>query len=73
MSKLEKRLRELAKAGELYHLSVIPVAGKGPNSLVFAATYSPPVGKDRTARNADPIEAMLGAVTPPETEPWAAE
>lgn len=63
MSKLEKRLRQIAEAGELVGLSVVPVAGKGPNDLVFVATYMPAtrVGTS-VARNADPVVAMLGAL-----------
>lgn len=63
MSKLEKRLRQIAEAGELVGLSVVPVAGKGPNDLVFVATYMPAtrVGTS-VARNADPVAALLEAL-----------
>lgn len=67
MSKLEKRLREAAESGELSYLSVVPVAGKGPNDIVFLATYSPASRLGNSvARNADPAVAILEAL---ETEP----
>lgn len=71
MSKLEKRLREVAEQGELVGLSIVPVAGKGPNDLVYVATYKPATRYGATvARNADPVaamlEALLNADRPPE-------
>jgi hypothetical protein len=63
MSKLEKRLREVAAAGELTYLSVVPVAGKGPNDLVFVATYSPASRFGNiVVRDADPAVAILDAL-----------
>jgi len=70
VSKLEKRLREIAEQGELVGLSIVPVAGKGPNDLVFVATYQPATRYGAAvARNADPVTAMLEALDgelPPE-------
>ena len=63
MSKLEKRLREVAEQGELVGLSIVPVAGKGPNDLVFVATYMPASRHStNVVRNADPVVAMLEAL-----------
>ena len=71
MSKLEKRLREVAERGEFSYLAVVPVAGKGPNDIVFVATYSPASRfGNSVARNADPVVAILEALNgEPPVEP----
>ena len=44
-------------------MSLVPVAGKGPNDLVFVATYSPASRfGNSVARNADPAVAILDAL-----------
>jgi hypothetical protein len=63
MSELETSLRRLAKNGELTYLSLIPVAGKGENGVVFHATVSP-ASKwgNMEGRDADPVKALLAAL-----------
>lgn len=62
MSDLETKIRELATRGELTHLSIVPVAGKGPNGVVWSASYSP-ASKwgSGFGRDADPVKAMMMA------------
>jgi hypothetical protein len=63
MSTLEKTLRDLAAAGELTYLSVVPVAGDGPGNIVFSASYSPASRWGHgTGRHVDPVEAIMLAV-----------
>lgn len=59
---LDERLREAAAAGELTHFSLVPVAGKGRDGIVFAASYSPASKWGHGhARDADPVKAGLAA------------
>ena len=61
---LEDMIRAAAANGEMTHLSVVPVAGKGPNNINWSASYSPAtkwgVG---FGRSADPVEALKLAMT----------
>lgn len=60
---LEERLRVLANAGELTHLSILPVAGKGPGGIVYAASYSPASKWGHGfGRDPDPVEAIHKAI-----------
>lgn len=63
---LEDRLRSLANAGELTHLSIIPTAGKGPGGIVYSASYSPASQWGHgTGRDPDPVKAILQALDDP--------
>lgn len=61
---LENMIRALAANGELTHLSLTPVAGKGPGGIGWAASYSPAsrwangFGRHPT----DPVEAIKMAI-----------
>lgn len=61
---LEAMIRAAAKNGELTHLSVVPIAGKGPDGVVWSASYSP-ASKwgSGFGRHADPVEAIKLAMT----------
>lgn len=61
---LEDMIRAAAKNGELTHLSLTPVAGKGPLGCVWSASYSP-ASKwgSGFGRHADPVEAIKLAMT----------
>ena len=60
---LEDRLRILANAGELSHLSIIPTAGKGPGGVVFSASYSPASNWGHGfGRDPDPVKAIIAAL-----------
>jgi hypothetical protein len=69
---LDERLREIAARGELTHLSLIPVAGKGtaPGGVVFSASYSPAsTWGHAICTHPDPVEALMMAIDeklPPE-------
>lgn len=58
---LEKTLRDLAAAGELTYLSIVPVAG--PGGVVFSATFSSASKWGHsTETHADPVQAALDAI-----------
>jgi hypothetical protein len=60
---LEERLRILANAGELSHLSICPTAGKGPGGIVYSASFSPASAWGHGfARDADPVNALMAAL-----------
>lgn len=61
---LEDLIRAAAEAGELTHLSVVPVAGTGPKNISWSASYSPG-SKFGTglAVNVDPVQALVNALT----------
>jgi hypothetical protein len=67
---LDERLRDIAARGELTYLSLIPVAGKGTDGVVWSASYSPASAWGHgMARHADPVEALMLAIDeklPPE-------
>lgn len=61
---LEDMIRAAAAAGELTYLSLAPTAGKGPNGIGWAATFSP---ASRWANGfgrheSDPVEAIKQAM-----------
>jgi hypothetical protein len=59
---LEKILRDLVARGELTHLSVVPVAGKGPGGIVYCASLAPATKWGHVyGTDADPVEAILKA------------
>ena len=60
---LEDVIRAAAAAGELTHLSVCAIAGKGPGGIVWSATYSP-ASKwgSGFGRDADPVTAIKMAM-----------
>lgn len=60
---LEDMIRAAAKNGELTHLSVCAVAGKGPGGIVWSATYSP-ASKwgSGFGHDADPVNAIMQAM-----------
>lgn len=61
---LEDMIRAAAKNGELTHMSVVPVAGKGPDGIVWSATYSPASQWGAGfGRDADPVKAIKLAMT----------
>jgi hypothetical protein len=63
MSELETALRQLAKNGELCYLSVVPVAGKGENGIIFTAQVSPASRFGHSeGRDAGPVKALLAAI-----------
>ncbi len=58
---LEDRLRQLAKAGELTYLSIVPCAG--PGGVVFHASWSPASQwGSGMGRDADPVTAIFNAL-----------
>lgn len=61
---LEDMIRAAAENGEITHLSVVPVAGKGVNNIGWAATYSP-ASKWANGRavDVDPVQAIKLAMT----------
>lgn len=63
MPDLEAKLRDLAARGEFTHLSVCTVAGPGPHTVVFSASYTPATA-DGTGfgRDADPVKAIEKAL-----------
>lgn len=64
MSDLEALLRAAAEAGELTHLSLVPVAGKGPRNLAWSVSYSPAsTFGTGYAVHADPVEAIKLALS----------
>lgn len=64
MSDLEDLIRNAAKNGELTHLSVVPIAGKGPNGIGWSASFSPgSVWGSGFATHVDPVEAIKLAMT----------
>lgn len=59
---LEARLRALIAKGELTHFSLCPVAGKGPNGVVWSASYCPAsTWGAGFGRDPDPIKAAMMA------------
>lgn len=63
MSDLENGLRRLAANGELTYLSLIPVAGKGQDGVVFHASVSPSSRFGHSdGRDADPVKALEKAI-----------
>lgn len=58
---LEDRIRELAKKGELTHLSLIPRATK--EGIKFSASYCPAKKWGHSyGEDADPVEALRKAM-----------
>lgn len=56
---LEDMIRAAAKNGELTHLSVVPIAGKGPKGVSWAASYSPATKWGSGFGNdSDPVKAI---------------
>ncbi len=63
-SNLEELIRAAAAAGELTHLSIVPVAGKGPQGIGWSASFSPgSAWGTGFAVAADPVDAIIGAMT----------
>lgn len=63
MPDLEKTLRDLATAGELTHLSICAVAGKGPGGIVFSVSYTPAsISGTGFGRSDDPVAAVMEAL-----------
>lgn len=64
MKNLEDMIRDVAKRGDMTHLSLVPVAGKGPGNIAWAATFAPAArfGLGR-GHHVDPVEAMKLAMT----------
>lgn len=62
---LEDMIRAAAANGELTHLSLIPVAGKGPGNIGWAASYSPASkwGQGFGRDPEDPVKALKAALT----------
>jgi len=59
---LEARIRELAKKGELVHLSLIPRTGRD-GVITWSATYSPARKWGHAyGESSDPVDAMLKAL-----------
>jgi hypothetical protein len=59
MSSLEELIRAAAARGELTYLSVVPVAGKGPNNIGWSASFSPgATWGTGYGLAADPVEAL---------------
>jgi hypothetical protein len=60
---LEDLLRDLAARGEMTHLSIAAVAGKGPNGVVYSGSFCPAAQFGHGfGRDADPVKAILEAV-----------
>lgn len=60
---LEELLRHLAAVGELTHLSIAAVAGKGPGGVVYSGSFTPATQFGHGfGRDADPVKAILEAV-----------
>lgn len=63
MSNLEAQIRSLAKQGELTYLSVVSVAGKGENGIVYEARIAPASTFGfAQGRDADPVNAITKAL-----------
>jgi hypothetical protein len=63
---LEDRLRILANAGELTHLSVTTRAGKGRGGTVFSASYAPAsLFGHSIADDPDPVNAIMRVLNDP--------
>lgn len=63
-SNLEDMIRAAAKNGELSHLSLAPVAGKGPGNIAWAASYSPAsIWANGYGNDIDPVVAIKKAMT----------
>lgn len=61
---LEDMIRAACANGDMTHLSVAPVAGKGPNNVVWSASFSPASRfGSGFGRDADPVRAMKLAMT----------
>lgn len=61
---LEDMIRAAAAAGELTHLSLCPVAGKGANNIGWSASFSPgSAWGSGFGAASDPIEAIKLAMT----------
>ena len=60
---LEDLLRDLAARGELTHLSIVAVAGKGPGGVVYSGSFTPAAQFGHGfSRDADPVKAIFEAV-----------
>ena len=60
---LEELLRHLAAVGELTHLSIAAVAGKGPHGVVYSGSFTPAAQFGHGfGRDADPVKAIFDAV-----------
>lgn len=61
---LEDMIRAAAFNGELTHLSVVPVAGKGKDNISWSASYSPASKWGAGfAVDPDPVQAIKSAMT----------
>lgn len=64
MANLEDLIRNAAKEGQLTHLSVVPIAGKGPAGISWSASFSPgSVFGTGFGVDIDPVEAIKLAMT----------
>lgn len=64
MANLEDLIRNAAKEGQLTHLSVVPIAGKGPGGIAWSASFSPgSVFGTGFGAHVDPVEAIKLAMT----------
>lgn len=61
---LEDMIRAAARNGELTHLSLTPIAGKGPKGVSWSASYSPASKWGSGFGNdPDPVKALKLAIT----------
>lgn len=64
VANLEDMIRAAAANGELSHLSLAPVAGKGPGNIAWSASYSPAsVWGSGFGHDVDPVVAIKKAMT----------